>query len=450
MESEGRAFAVSVTQSAPAQEVGGRGVTSLLPKVRFLMLLLVVLAVAIAYMDRVNISISAPFIKKALGLSDADMGLVFSAFFWSYAAMQIPAGRMIDRFGVRIGCGVAVLWWSVWTTITALTNSAASLFATRLLLGAGEAASASSCVKVIYAWFPRGERGLASGIFDGGQRVGLALAWPIAAVGIALWGWRGPFFLTALIGVIWLVGWIALYREPELSRLITAAQRDALLKSRGSLTVSNTHIEWRRLLLHRNVLAQAFGHFCFDSIHYFFLTWFPIYLVHVRGFSLVQLGTLGAIPPLMSIPGSVLGGWASDILARRYMTLTNARKLCLVIGMVCAATILLAALAKSVAISMALFSLSYAGLGFVGANQWALPADVAPANHYVATISGLVNCVGNMAVVIGSALAGLLLTVFNGSFLAPLAFAAMFGAFGALNYGLILGKLEPLWEIEQK
>ena len=412
------------------------------------MLLLVVLAVAIAYMDRVNIAIAAPFLKKSLGISNSEMGLVFGAFFWSYAAMQIPAGRMIDRFGIRISCGVAVLWWSIWTTMTGLTNSVASLFVSRLFLGAGESASAPSCVKVIYAWFPRGERGLATGIFDGGQRVGSALAWPIAAVGVGLWGWRGPFFLTAVIGVVWLVGWWALYREPESCRFITDAQREALLRARAAPTVSTRHIEWRRMLMHRNVLTQAFGHFCWDSVQYFFLTWFPIYLVHVRGFTLAELGTLGVVPPLMSIPGSVFGGWASDFLARRHMSLTSARKLCLVFGMLCASTILLAALAHNVVISMAFFSLSYAGLGFTGANMWALPADVAPANHYVATISGVVNCVGNMAVVIGSALAGVLLTAFGGSFIAPLVLAATFAIVGAINYGVFLGRLEPLWTVE--
>jgi MFS transporter, ACS family, D-galactonate transporter len=448
MQSEEQALLRSPKRSLSAHDLQSRELAAKLPKIRFLMLLLVVLAVAIAYMDRVNIAISAPFIKKDLGISNAEMGLVLGAFFWSYAAMQIPAGRMIDRFGVRIGCGIAVLWWSIWTTITGMTNSVTSLFVSRLFLGGGEAASAPSCVKVIYAWFPRGERGLASGLFDGGQRAGLAFAWPIAAVGISLWGWRGPFFLTALIGVIWLIGWWALYREPEACSFITDAQREALLSARGSPKVSTQHVEWRRMLLHRNVLAQAFGHFCFDSVHYFFLTWFPIYLVHVRGFTLTELGTLGAVPPLMSIPGSALGGWASDFLARRNMNLTNARKLCLVFGMLCASTILFAALAENVVVSMALFSLSYAGLGFTGANMWALPADVAPANHYVATISGVVNCVGNMAVVMGSALAGLLLTTFGGSFLAPLTLAATFAILGAINYAVVLGRLEPLWAIE--
>ena len=116
--------------------------------------------------------------------------------------------------------------------------------------------------------------------------------------------------------------------------------------------------------------------------------------------------------------------------------------------MLCASTILLAALAHNVVVSMALFSLSYAGLGFTGANMWALPAHVAPANHYVATISGVVNCVGNMAVVIGFALAGVLLTAFGGSFIAPLVLAATFAIVGAINYGVLLGRLEPLWTVE--
>ncbi len=418
-----------------------------MPKIRFLMITLCFLGLGISYVDRINLAIAAPFIHKELGLSDGSMGLVLGAFFWTYAFMQIPAGWFIDRVGARIGFSLAVGWWSAWTILTGAMRSLPSLFITRLMLGMGEAGAAPGCVKVVYSWFPRTERGLAAGIFDAGPRAGTAVALPITAAAIGIWGWRAAFYVTGMLGVLWLVAWWAIYQEPEESRFITPEQRERLLAARAAPQVAKGQVEWGRLLRHRTTWAMICGFFCFNFVNYFFITWFPAYLVQAKGFTLAQLGTLGAVPALMSIPGSILGGWTSDSLFRRGMSLTAARKTCLVGGLLVASSILFAAFTDTIYVTLALFSLAYASLAFTAANIWTLPADVAPSQHYVATLGGICNFASNLAGVATTALTGLLLMVSGGSFVAPLMVAGGTCVLGALVYCLFLGRVEPLWVV---
>ena len=415
------------------------------PRIRWFMIVLCFLAIAINYIDRINLAIAAPHIKEDLGLDDTTMGLILGAFFWSYALMQIPAGRLVDKLGARVGLALAVGWWSLFTVFTAFGKGFASLFGARLMLGVGEAGGYPGCTKVVYNWFAKKERATASGIFDAGPRAGSAMALPLVAWLISTWDWETSFIVTGAIGLIWVVVWLVFYREPEQMTGLDPTELQNLLEDRAQPTIrSGQKVKLRTLFRYRTVWGMMIGFFCMNFATYFFVTWFPTYLTMAHGFSLKELGTLGAIPALMGIPGALLGGVISDWLHRRGLTLTTARKVCLIFGMLLSSVIGLAAFTDNIAIILTLFSLTYFGLAVTAANIWTLPADVAPSGDYVGTLGGIQNFAGNIAGIVTAGFTGLMLSLSNGSFVVPLLVAGGICAFGAFNFMFIMGKVEPL------
>lgn len=415
------------------------------PKIRWLMILFCFFAIAINYIDRINLAIAAPHIKKDLGLDDTAMGLILGAFFWTYALMQIPAGRIIDKLGTRIGLAVAVGWWSLFTVFTAFGRGFTSLFISRLLLGVGESGGNPGCAKVVASWFAKKERATASGIFDAGPRAGSALALPLVAWLISTWDWETSFVVTGALGLVWVVVWLLFYREPEHKAGLDEQQRQNLLEDRKMvISTHNEKIQFRTLFRHRTVWGMMIGFFCMNFATYFFVTWFPTYLTLSQGFSLKELGTLGAIPALMGIPGSLLGGITSDWLYNKGFSLTTARKTCLIAGMLLSSVIAFAAFTSNITVILTLFSLTYAGLAFTAANIWTLPADVAPASGYVATLGGIQNFAGNLAGIVTASFTGVMLSISHGSFVVPLVVAGCICLFGALTFMFIIGKVEPI------
>jgi sugar phosphate permease len=186
------------------------------------------------------------------------------------------------------------------------------------------------------------------------------------------------------------------------------------------------------------------GFFCLNFVIYFFITWFPSYLVQTRGFSLKSLGTLGMIPALISIPGGWLGGIVSDALYKRGWSLTKSRKTCMVGGMLLSSIITLSAFTTSIYVMLASFGIAYGSLAFAAASIWSLPGDVAPTPDYVASISGIQNFASNLAGIVITTFTGFMLALTKGSFTIPLIVAGGFCFLGAFSYLVIVGKIEPL------
>jgi D-galactonate transporter len=409
------------------------------------MIFLCFLASTINYLDRANLAVAAPYIRQELGLDAATMGLILSGFFWTYSVMQMPFGWFADKVGARISLTVAVIWWSAFTALTAACRGFASLLSCRLMLGVGEAGAYPSFAKVVAGWFPRSERSFASSIFDSGSRTGTVLSLPIVTWIIGSFGWGASFVITGAIGLVWTVVWLKMYREPEDHPGVTPAELRALQAERGRPdTIEGASLPWASLFRYRTVWAMMIGFFCLNFTIYFFITWFPSYLVQARGFSLAQLGTLGTLPGLLAIPGGWFGGFASDALYRRGWSLTAARKTCLVSGMLMSSVITLSAFAPNVYVALALFAVSYASLAFTGASIWSLPGDVAPTQAHVASISGIQNFASNLAGIVIATFTGLMVTLTQGSFLVPLTTAGVVCLVGAAVYLFLLGEVEPL------
>lgn len=423
-----------------------------MPKIRWVMIFLCFLANAINYIDRANLAIAAPNIRTELGLNPTEMGLILSAFFWTYAFFQMPAGWFIDKVGVRISLAFAVGWWSVFTMVTGIARGVGQMVGSRLLLGVGEAAAMPSFSKVAYSWFPQKEKGLACSIFDSGSRVGSALSLPLVAWLISVLGWRGSFIATGLMGIVWAIAWWFIYRDPEKYRDIAPEAVDALLAERGTPKVEEQgpKVSWSDLFRYRTVWGLMIGLFCLNFAIYFFITWFPSYLLQSRGFSLTSLGTLGMLPALLAIPGGWLGGYVSDSLLRRGWSATKARKTCLVTGMLLSTSITLSAFVDSTAACLALFSLAYASLSFAGSNTWAIVCEISPTPGHVASIGGIQNFAGNLAGILITTFTGVMLTITKGSFLIPLSLAGVLCLVGAFSYLFIVGEVKPLPPLASK
>jgi ACS family D-galactonate transporter-like MFS transporter len=415
-----------------------------MPKIRWLIIWMCFIANAISYIDRANLSIAASSIQTELGINAATMGWVLSTFFWTYAVMQLPAGWFIDRIGVRISLAFAVAWWSLFTVATGAARGISQFMAARLMLGVGEAASIPSFTKVAFNWFPRRERGLACSVFNSGSTAGAALSFPLVTALILAVGWRGSFVVTGVIGLVWAVLWWFVYRDPERHRAIAPEAVDALLAERSAPVTVTAKTSWTDLFRYRSMWGLMIGMFCLNFAIYFFITWFPSYLLQARGFSLQALGTLGGVPAVMAVVGNWMGGWTSDRLLKMGWSATKARKTCLVGGMVMASSIGISAFVANTYLCLALFSLAYASLSFAGANVWTVVSEMAPTPGHVASMSGIQNFAGNLAGIVISAFTGQMLALTKGSFLIPLSAAGGLCVVGALSYLFVVGKVEPL------
>ena len=410
---------------------------------RWLIIGVTALGLTIAYVDRASLSIAIPFIQQEYGFDQVWKGIILSAFFWSYAAFQIPSGWLIDRFGVRLVYSVAVIWWSFWTAMTAVAQGVTSLIGLRLMLGVGEAPVAPCGVKVVSQWFPRQERAFAASIADTGQQLGSALSLPIITALIAFSGWRMAFVVIGVVGVVWVLLWLTLFQTPRRSKRLPADELAYIEATSVDAVRGRDAVKWIDLLRHRTVWGMMLGYICRAYVVYFFITWYPSYLVDVHHFTLKQLGIVGAIPPFLAIISTWCGGLFSDYLVRRGASLGVARKIPIIGALVLASSIVFAAYAETTAAALAFLTLAMCSSAFAAGSVLALPADVAPTPETVGSIAGLQNFGSQIGGIFSPIVTGLLLAADHGSYRLPLITAGLVCLVGALVYAFMV-KVEPL------
>jgi ACS family D-galactonate transporter-like MFS transporter len=403
-------------------------------------------AIAINYIDRTVLSAAAPRIQSDFHLSAVQMGVVMSAFFWSYALLQLPAGMLADRFGQKKILGLAVLWWSLATAVTGFATGFKSLVALRVMLGIGEAGAYPSNAGIASRWFPRNERATVAGIFDSGSKLGGAVALPLIAVMLAAFDWKVTFAITGALGIVWCLVWQFMFRDspsehPRVNAAELAHIRDGLAPNAAE-DKRNT-VPWRKLFAHRNIWAMCIGFFMINYNSYFFITWLPTYLVKERGMGLMEMGVMASLPLLISMFTEVLAGWASDrVYSSGRLSLTATRKLFLIVGLAMASSIGLAAFAQSAVMAVVLLCIAKSGMTVAASQVWALPADVAPKNM-VSMVAGVQNSVSNMGGVVGPIVTGAIVGA-TGSFVAALVFSSALIVLAIINYLFLLGKVEPI------
>ncbi|WP_321952211.1 MFS transporter [Paraburkholderia bannensis] len=402
-------------------------------------------AIAINYIDRTVLSAAAPRIQSQFHLSAVEMGVVMSAFFWSYALLQLPAGFLADRFGQKKVLGFAVLWWSLATAATGLANGFKSLVALRVALGVGEAGAYPSNAGIASKWFARSERATVAGIFDSGSKLGGAIALPLIAAMLAAFDWKLTFALTGLLGLVWYVVWQFTFADSPRDHKWVNAEELAHIQGNAS---AQQHDETARpslrtLFAHRNIWAMCIGFFMINYNSYFFITWLPTYLVKERGMTMMEMGWMASLPLLASIVVEIFAGWASDrVFASGKLSLTATRKLFLVIGLLMASSIGFAAFANSALVAVLLLCIAKSGTTVAASQVWALPGDVAPRNA-VSMVAGIQNTVSNIGGVVGPIVTGAIVGA-TGSFVAALVVSSALIGVAILNYLFLLGKVEPI------
>jgi MFS family permease len=391
------------------------------------LLVLLTISVAINYVDRGVLSVSAPVLMKELDLSPRDMGLLFSAFFWTYASFQLVAGWLVDRFSIRWVYAGGYLVWSLATAAVGLVNGLPALLAARLCLGVGESVAYPASSRIIVRNFPEERRGLANSLVDAGAKLGPALSTLFGGLAIGAFGWRATFLLLGVTSLLWLVPWLLVARPEPPSRA------DAADASPG----------WSDMLRCPQVWSTSAGMFTLGYINYFLLSWLPTYLVHERGLSMNAMALVGSIPFWAMATSTLAGGWTSDRWIRSGADPGRVRRTYAAGGLLlCAATILPAALVTSATASVALITAACVALGFFTSNVWAITQTLAGALA-AGRWTGIQNAIGNLGGVVSPMLTGWLVAE-TGSFV--LAFAANTAVLlaGAAVYLWILGSIRPV------
>lgn len=413
--------------------------------VRWLIAALLATGLIIAFIDRANLSVAMPTISEQFGISPALQSILLGAWAWTYAIFQLPAGWLADKFGPRTVYAVAVTWWSVCTAAVALVRGVGSLLGLRLLLGIGEAPVMPSSAKAVSQWFPKKERALASGLYGSGSEAGGAIAVPLVALIIVVVGWRGAFVATGLLGLLWAAAWLWIYQTPRKQRWTSQAEVDYIADGGGLDTEpagQDRSAPWLHLFRHRTVWGLFSGYICRNFLNYFFITWYPTYLVEAQGFSTMDMAKYGAIPGLIAILGNFAGGWFSDYLVRRGTSLSLARKLPILIGTLGSGTVAFAVFAPNAVVALVFLSVSFASASFASAAIFSLPIDVAPGAGNVSSIYAIQNTGSQIGGLLSPIVVGFLWAA-TGSFVAPLVVMGALCLGAAAVYAFVV-KVEPL------
>jgi MFS transporter, ACS family, D-galactonate transporter len=416
---------------------------------RFAIMVMLFITVVINYLDRSNLSITAPAMRAELGLDTAQMGLILSAFGWTYALCQIPGGWLVDRVAPRMLYATLILLWSAATILLGFTYSVAGLMVIRLLIGALEAPSYPINNRVVTTWFPERERATAIGFYTSGQFVGIAFLTPVLVWIQTTVGWHAVFVATGMIGIAWSLTWYALYREPRESGRTNAAETELIRvggglvdldRKRKEVKKSFSSADLRRVLSSRKLWGVYLGQFALTSTLWFFLTWFPTYLVQARGMSFVKAGFLASLPFLAAFVGVLSSGMLSDFMVRRGTSLGMARKVPIITGLLLSISIVGANYVDEPALIIAFLTLAFFGNGLASIT-WSLVSAIAP-ERLLGLTGGVFNFVGNLSGITVPIIIGYLARDYG--FSAGLTYVALLALLGALSYLFVVGKVERL------
>ncbi len=413
---------------------------------RYLVMLMLFVCVVITYLDRSNISITAPAMRHELGIDTVQMGWILSAFGWTYAFCQIPGGWLVDRIAPRFFYPALLILWSIATAMLGMVGSFVSLVCIRLLIGALEAPSYSINNMVVSSWFPDRERAGAIGFYTSGQFVGLAFLTPLLLILQDSHGWRAVFYTTGVGGIVWGLFWLWTYRTPRQSRLANAAEI-AEIESGGALVdLGSGAIEKRKLTLddfktvfkYRKLWGVYIGQFAVTSCQWFFLTWFPTYLIEFRHYSFVKSGLYASIPFLAAFLGVLTSGFVSDRILRRTDSLGWARKTPIITGLLLSSSIIGANFVEAPELVIGFMALAFFGNGMASIG-WSLISSVAP-RRLIGLTGGTFNFISNLSGITTPLVIGYLAR--DGNFAPGLIYVSVVAVLGALSYILIIGKLE--------
>jgi ACS family D-galactonate transporter-like MFS transporter len=420
------------------------------PRRRWRIAFLLAFGVLVNFFDRINLSVSRDALHDSFGLSLVAFGYLSSAFSWTYALMQMPAGLLLDRLGVRRVGRTSALLWSVSSFAAALAPGLSWFFGARLLLGVSESPTFPANAKALGYWFTREERGLATAITDAAAKFSSAIGVPLIGLLLLYFGWRWSFAATGFLSFLYFVLFYAIYRNPSEDKGLSATERQFILQG-GAQPEDATKAKGASLgylLRQRKVYGLALGWGAYNYTFFLLLTWLPSFLSVSLHMDLFHSVFFTSVPWLFATFTDLLvGGWLVDALIQHGWDANRVRQTVLVVGMSFGLAIFGAASAQSSAAALIWISLALGGLAAAAPVAWTVPSLIAP-RESVGTLGGAVNFCGQIAAISAPIVTGYIVSGTH-SFAAAFVTATVILLLGIVGYIFLLGRIEPISEPEE-
>ncbi|MCW3478646.1 MFS transporter [Neisseriaceae bacterium JH1-16] len=426
--------------------------TTLVPTRRWRIGGLLGIGVLVNYFDRISLSVAAPQLQHEFHLSAGDLGLLFSAFFWTYAVLQIPTGMVLDRFGVtRVGRWGAFLW-GIAATLTACAGGFGGVFLARALLGVAEAPGFPVSSKATGYWFPRRERAMATAIFDAAAKFSNVIGVPMVALAVVHLGWRWGFGISALLSLAYFVAFYVIYRDPSADPKLSRAEHDYIVQggatSEGVSQGGSLHL-LGYLLKQRKIWGLSIGFAAYGYVFYLFLTWLPGYLVQTMHMSILKSASFAAVPWVFATLADILvGGWLIDHLIGKGYNETRVRKGVLLAGMCCGLAVFGATTTTDPYIAILWITVALSGLAAAAPVGWSLPSLIAP-HGGTGTVGGIMNFANNLMGAVAPIVTGYIVGATH-SFTNAFLVAGAVLLVGVFAFVFLLGPIEPIPEPRKK
>lgn len=424
--------------------------------VRWMVVAVLFLITVINYADRATISLAGPAIAKDLDFDSVTMGYIFSAFGWSYVIAQLPGGWLLDRFGSKIVYTFSIFFWSLFTLLTGTVGfltgatAVATLFVLRFMVGASEAPSFPANSRIVAAWFPANERGTASAIFNSAQYAATVFFAPLMGWLIHNYGWHSVFTVMGVLGILFVLVWKKMIHDPK-DHPMANEEEVAYIEQGGGLVSMDEHkragvktegpkLHYIGQLLKNRMMAGIYiAQYCINALTYFFITWFPVYLVKEKHMTILKAGFVAAIPAICGFVGGVLGGVISDAMLKRGYSLTVARKTPIVLGMLLSMTMVVCNYVEVESAVIFFMALAFFGKG-IGALGWAVNSDTAP--KQIAGLSGgVLNVCGNLSSITTPIAIGYIIQS-TGSFNGALVYVGVHAFVAMACYLFVVGEIK--------
>ncbi len=412
---------------------------------------LLAFGVLVNFFDRINLSVSRDALHESFGLSLVAFGYLSSAFSWTYALMQMPAGVLLDRLGVRRVGRISALLWSVSSFAAALAPGLSWFFGARLLLGVSESPTFPANAKALGYWFTREERGLATAITDAAAKFSSAIGVPLIGLLLLYFGWRWSFAATGFISFLYFCLFYLIYRNPSEDKGLSVGELQFILEG-GAQPEDHARVRSGAslgyLLRQRKVYGLALGWGAYNYTFFLLLAWLPSYLSVSLHMDLFHSVFYTSVPWLFATLTDILvGGWLVDTLIQQGWDANRVRQSVLVVGMAFGLAIFGAATAHSPAIALVWISLALGGLAAAAPVAWTVPSLIAP-RESVGTLGGVVNFCGQIAAISAPIVTGYIVSGTR-SFAAAFVTATIILLLGIVGYIFLLGRIEPIPEPEE-
>ena len=406
--------------------------------------------IVINYLDRVNISVATQPFEHEFHLSAGEMGIILSAYLWSYVLLQVPVGTLLDRFGVKWLVRIGTFVWALASYMTAIVSGLGLVILSRILLGAAEAPIFPGAAKATGYWFPTKERGLATSAFDAAAKFSNVIGIPLIAVAVTLWGWRSAFYLTGTLSLLYCALFWILYRDPSKSKRLAPEERTYIVEGgsqQEGVTVSNPLANLGFLLRQPKVWGLTLGFAAYGYSFYLFLSWIPGYLQTQLHMTVLSSGFYTIIPWVVAtITDIVIGGWLVDTLIKRGNNPTRVRKTLFTIGLLLGIAVVGAAFTTNANVAILWISIALGGLAFAAPIGWSIPGLIAPKGT-VGTVGSIMNFFNNLAGIVAPILAGFIFDR-TGSFAANFLVAGAILVVGIICFLVLLGRIEQIQKPE--